>query len=90
MYRIVLTCTGVPSDAGEAGAREIAEEFTHRKQHQNVTCAWNGSQLILQADNDFDSNGSALVDDFSDAISACIKDGFDGDVRILSIHELNS
>jgi hypothetical protein len=53
-------------------------------------CAWDGSQLILQADNDFDSNGLALVDEFSDAISACVKDGFDGDVNIFSIRELKS
>jgi len=51
---------------------------------------WDGSQLILQADNDFDSNGLALIDEFSDAISACIKDGFDGDIEILSIHEPKS
>ena len=56
--------------------------------HENVTCVWNGSQLILQADKDFDSNGLALVDEFSDAISACIKDGFDGDIEVLSVTAL--
>jgi hypothetical protein len=48
------------------------------------------SALILQADNDFDSNGLALLDEFSDAISACIKDSFDGDLRVLSVRELNA
>jgi hypothetical protein len=88
MYRIALSCTGVPVSAGAAGARDIAEEFTHRPWHKNVTCAWDGSQLLLQAENDFDRNGAALVDEFSDAISACIKDAFDGDIRVLSVTPL--
>jgi hypothetical protein len=90
MYRIVLACKGVPTHAGAVGARDISKEFTHRLQHQNVTCVWDGSQLILQAENDFYSNGLALVDEFSDAISACIEGGFDADIEILSIQEFNS
>jgi hypothetical protein len=85
MYRIVLACKGVPAGAGTAGAHDITEEFTHRPWHENVSCAWDGSQLILQADNDFDSNGLALLDEFSDAISACIREGFDGDIEVLSV-----
>jgi hypothetical protein len=45
---------------------------------------WDGSALILQADNDFDSNGLALLDEFSDAVSACVKDAFDGLIEVLS------
>jgi hypothetical protein len=90
MYRIVLACKGVPAHAGVTGARDITEEFTHRPWHQNVRCEWDGSQLILQADNDFDSNGLALLDEFSAAISACIRDGFDGGVDIVSIRCLPS
>jgi len=90
MYRIVLRCKGVPENVGAVAARDISKEFTHRPWHENVTCLWDGSRLILQADNDFDSNGLALVDEFSDAISACIKGGFDGNIEILSIHELKS
>ena len=90
MYRIVLACKGVPVHVGAAGARDITEEFTHRPWHQNVRCEWDGSQLVLQADNDFDSNGFALRDEFSDAISACIEDGFDGDIEIVSVNPLRS
>jgi hypothetical protein len=85
-----LACKGVPAHAGTIGARDIAEEFKHRPWHENVTCVWDGAQLILQAENDFDSNGLALVDEFSDVISACIEGGFDGDIEILSIHESKS
>jgi hypothetical protein len=90
MYRIVLACKGVPTHAGVAGARDISNEFTHRPWHEKVTCVWDGSQLILQADNDFDSNGLVLVGEFSDAISSCIEGGFDGNIEMLSIQEYKS
>jgi len=51
-----------------------------------VQCEWDGSQLILQAENDFDSDGLALLNEFSDAISAYIQDGFDGDIDIVSVN----
>jgi hypothetical protein len=88
MYRIGLACKGVPAHAGAASARDINEEFTHRPWHRNVSCEWDGSQLTLHADNDFDSNGLALRDEFSDAISACIENGFDGKIDVVSVSPL--
>ena len=85
MYRIVLACKGVPVDVGPAAAHDIAEEFVHRPWHQNARCEWDGARLILQAENDFDSNGLALLDEFSDAISASIADGFDGGIDVVSV-----
>jgi hypothetical protein len=64
MYRIVLACTGIPPDEGPPGAQCIKEEFTRRPCHTNVKCEWNGTQLVLQADNDYDSTGLALMDEF--------------------------
>ena len=90
MYRIIMVCKGVPAHAGEAPARDIAEEFTHRPWHRKVSCKWDDSQLILQAENDFDSSGLALRDEFSDAISACITNGFDGEISIVSIASVAS
>lgn len=84
-YRIVLMCNGVPSEAGAAAAVDITEEFTHRPWHENVTCRWDGYRLVLQAENDYDSDGAALTDEFSDAISACIDESFDGNITIESI-----
>jgi hypothetical protein len=40
---------------------------------------------MLQAENDYDSNGLALLDEFSDAISASIADGFDGGIEVVSV-----
>ena len=84
MYRIVLSCDGVPAEAGSAAA-DIVEEFTHRPWHKNVACAWEAGRLVLRAENDFDSDGLALTNEFSDAISACIKQGFDGGIKIESV-----
>lgn len=85
MYRIVLACKGVPTDVGAVAARDITEEFTHRPWHKNARCEWDGSRLVLQADNDFDSNGLALMDEFSDAIAACIAEGFEGGIDVVSV-----
>jgi hypothetical protein len=65
--------------------RLFGEKWTFSKA-SGVHCEWDGSRLILQADNDFDSNGIALLDEFSDAISASLTDGFDGDIDVVSVN----
>jgi len=86
MYRIVLTCSGVPIDEGAEAASDITNGFrVHRAWHNNVSCQWDGAQLILQAENDFDSQGLALQDEFSDCLSAYIVKPFDGQICIHSM-----
>jgi hypothetical protein len=88
MFRIVLACSGVPTEVGAELAVDITEEFTHRPWHTNVQCQWDGERLILQAVNDFDENGEALSDEFSDAIAACSPAPFDGSISNVSIVKL--
>lgn len=86
MYRVVLTCSGVPQDEGAEAVSDIANEFkVNRIWHHNVCCKWDGNQLILQAENDFDPLGLALQDEFSDCLSAYTAKPFDGQIRIQSI-----
>lgn len=66
-------------------ARDITEEFTHRPWQKNARCEWDGARLVFEADNDFDSKGLAWMDDFFDAIAACIADGFDGGIDGVSV-----
>ena len=87
-YRIELICDGVPASAGTDAATDIRKEFGHRPWHENVQCVWNGVALLLTAENDYDSDGRALMDEFSDAISTCIAQGFDGNIRVASVKEL--
>ncbi len=86
MYTVTLTCTGIPSAAGPQAALDITAEFRERRTwHQNVQCTWDGSRLLLQAQSDFDSNGLALQDEFSDCIAAYIAEPFYGEIKVLSI-----
>jgi hypothetical protein len=87
-YRIALTCDGVPVAAGPQAATGITEEFAHRPWHENAKCIWTGTSLLLTAENDFDDDSLALIDEFSDAISACIAEGFNGDICVASITKL--
>jgi len=90
IYRAVLVCEGVPKAAGPEAAVDITKEFgDHRKWHANVTCDWDGSRLTLTAENDYDPKGLALLDEFSDCLSAYIVDGFDGDLKVISIDEVS-
>lgn len=89
MYRIVLACDGVPPHLGQQAATDITEEFTHRPWHHNVHCEWDGKSLILCGENEVDSEGKALLDEFSDAIAACVAGLFEGHIEVRSISEVS-
>lgn len=85
-FRIVLACEGIPDSEGRKAAADIADEFAkHRQWHKNVKCTWNGKELVLEAENDFDENGLALQDEFSDCISAYVATPFDGRLKVVSV-----
>ena len=89
MYRIVLVCYGVPVSEGVEAADDITAEFAnHRTWWSNVSCTWDGIRLILQADSDVDSNGLALLDEFSDCTAAYIKELFDREIKVESITQV--
>lgn len=86
MNRIVLACHGLPASAGAEAATDITSEFRlHRPWHKNVRCTWDGTHLILEAENDYDPEGLALMDEFSDCISAYVAEAFDGGISVESI-----
>ncbi|HWZ32717.1 MAG TPA: hypothetical protein VNX18_15350 [Bryobacteraceae bacterium] len=83
-YRVILICDGVPLEGGPQAAIDVTEEFTHRPWHQNVESAWDGKSLVLRAENDYDPNGTALMDEFSDAIAASVGGGFGYNISLVS------
>ena len=84
IHRVILACGGVPAAAATSAARGIEAEFKqHRKHFKNVTCHFANGELVLGADNDFDADGLALMDEFSDLLSAFLPP-FDGDIRFVS------
>jgi hypothetical protein len=46
-------------------------------------CQFENGSLVLTAENDFDANGLALVDEFSDCLAAYLT-AFDGETSIVS------
>ena len=51
---------------------------------QIVSVAWSGTTLVVIADNDFDTDGEALADEFSDTVAAYVPGTPGYRVRILS------
>ncbi|HKT84781.1 MAG TPA: hypothetical protein VJQ77_01700 [Novosphingobium sp.] len=85
MFRVVLECMGVPAAEGAEAAADIEREFReHRPHHQNVRCTFDDGKLVLEAENSFDADGLALLDEFSDCISAYVATPFDGDIKLVS------
>jgi hypothetical protein len=72
VFRVVVSCAGISETTALLGIPEITAEFGCRPWHEHVLCSWTGDRILLQADNDFDENGQALLDEFSDAICACV------------------
>jgi hypothetical protein len=85
MFRVSVSCEGIlPADWPGAIA-DVAEEFASRPWQKIADCRWDGSMLILVADNDYDDDGEALADEFSDAIAAYAPGTPMYEVRILSV-----
>jgi hypothetical protein len=83
VYRVTLTCHGIPPKSGPRAASDItAQFFFHRPWHQQANCTWDGELLILEVENDFDSDGLAALDEFSAEISGCVEDAGNGDILV--------
>ena len=88
-YRIVLSCHGVPAAVGPQAAEEINGEFAeHRDWHRNTRCTWDGTRLVLEAENDYDPQGQALLDEFSDCVCAFTPVDFSFRVEVDSVEEV--
>jgi hypothetical protein len=87
MFRVVLACDGVPAAEGVEAAIDIQNEFKEFRgpRYINPSCVFEDGRLILSCDNDgWDSDGLALMDEFSDCIPAYISSPFDGDLKLVS------
>ena len=82
MFTIKLICRGIPIDLGPRVATNITEEFRYCSWYENAICLWRGGALQLEATSDFDSDGRALAEEFSEAISACVAEPFDGAILV--------
>ena len=88
MFHITIVCDGLSNSAGEEAARDIAQDFAeHRTWHDYVACEWESSRLVLRAENDFDDDGAATLDEFSKCISAHVAEPGNFVVAIQSVSE---
>ena len=92
MFKITMRASGVRPDIGAVAAMDIEAEFhKHRTWHERVTCSFADGTLTLVAFNDYDANGSALSDEFSDCISAVISIGGisdDGVFEVVAVEKI--
>lgn len=72
MYRVTVTCNGLTEAEGQGAVACICEEFTRRPWHEAVHCEWTAGVLRLAATNEYDRSGQALLDEFGDAVHACL------------------
>jgi hypothetical protein len=79
MYRVTVACHGLTQAEGTAAVPDMLAEFRERPWQQNPSCTWDGAVLRFCAENDFDRDGRALLDEFWDAVHAYVK--WSGPVR---------
>ena len=88
MFRARVSCRGLVHEEGAPAPNDVLEEFSHRPWHANVRCGWDGKALWLEAENDYDPHGLDLLDEFSDAVVACIKARGTISFAVDSVHEV--
>jgi hypothetical protein len=72
MHQVTVACKGLTDAEGREAVGCVHAEFMHRPCHTAVRCEWSAGVLRLSATNDYDVDGQALLDEFGDAIHACI------------------
>lgn len=70
MFRVSVSCDGIAPTDWPNALDDVAQEFKARPWHKVIDCHWDGVMLILVADNDYDRDGEALADEFSDTVAA--------------------
>jgi hypothetical protein len=73
MFKITMRAGGISSNVGPTAAEDIEKEFReHRAWHKSVSCSFADGTLTLVAFNDYDHDGLALSDEFSDCLTAYV------------------
>jgi len=70
VFRITVKCERIASATWPNALEDVRAEFQARPWQRIVDLRWSGDTLLLTADNDYDSTGETLADEFSDAVAA--------------------
>ena len=85
MNRVTMKCVGVPEEIGVRAAKEIQQEFDGRPHHVDAQCSWRSDALFLTVWNGFDVDGSALRDEFSEALTAYVGGDVGEDIETVEV-----
>ncbi len=72
MYRVTVVSMGLTEAQLVMAVPDMLAEFAERAWQMDVRCEARNGALRLSALNDFDSSGQALLDEFADAVMACV------------------
>jgi len=91
MYRILAICDGMQPNCGEQAARDITAEFAALgDQYLSAQCEWNGTELVLRADSEWDEQGQLTADYFYKCVLACARERAPtGGVSIESVEKVH-
>lgn len=87
MFRTTVYCEGIAPEQWPEALSDVRGEFVNRHWHNIIDIRWSGQTLLLTVDNDYDANGEAPADEFSDTIAACAPGTPEYSVRIVSVAE---
>ena len=90
MFRVTVKCEHIPSTAWPNALEDVFAEFKERAWHSVVDVHWSGDVLFLTALNDYDDDGEALADEFSDTIAACAHGTLGYRVSVVSVEVINN
>jgi hypothetical protein len=72
MFEIVVSCSGISEQTARDSLDDLYQELAERPWYGSVTCHWEHDRVDVQARNDHDATGQALLDEFWDVVCACI------------------
>jgi hypothetical protein len=85
MFRIIVSCDGITPEEWPEAMSDVREEFATRHWHRIIDIRWSGRTLLLTVENDYDADGEALADEFSDTIAAYAPGTPGYSVRVVSV-----
>ena len=84
VFRVSVVCESIEPESWPDAPSDVAEEFAARDWQKIIDCRWDGSTLVLVAENDYDHNGEALADEFSDTVAAYAPGASGYGIRVLA------
>jgi len=85
MYRITVACLGISPDDWPDAISDVNSEFADRLHHRIMSVNWLGADLVVVAENDYDSDGEAFADEYSDTVAAYAPGTPGYSIRIVSV-----